>query len=108
MYSNLLKETLEYLEQVGVQEKDILYVAERDYQKNCKFMSWEDFMKKAHDKNYDNGYGGAEVNTDLLIYTKDYILYRHEYDGAEWWQSVLTVEGMNKALEEKEPEDFYI
>lgn len=108
MYINLLKETLEYLETLKINEKDILYVAERNYQGICKFMSWEDFMKKAHDKNYDNGYGGSEVNSDLLIYTKDYILYRHEYDGAEWWEAVPSLEGMNKMLEGKGPEDFWI
>lgn len=35
--------------------------------------------------NYDNGFGGQEVVTDLVILGDNWWLERGEYDGSEWW-----------------------
>ena len=35
-----------------------------------------------------------KINPTLTIYTKNYILYRHEYDGAECFLSVPTKENI--------------
>lgn len=37
-----------------------------------------------------NGLGSQKINPTLTICTKDYIFYRREYDGAEWFEYVLT------------------
>lgn len=39
---------------------------------------------------YDNGLGSQKINPTLTIYTKDYIFYRREYDGGEWFEYVPT------------------
>lgn len=104
---NLLDETLEKLDELGIKEEEILYVAEIEA-KQCKFMTWEMFKYKACPKNYDEGLGVAEVNEGIYIYSVNYILYRHEYDGSERWEEIPTVEYMHELLAGKKPEDFYI
>lgn len=79
--ANLLKETLEVLDNLGIKEEEVIYVVNREKPKDCKFMTWEMFKDIARYKTYDEGLGTVEVNTDIIIYTVDYILYRHEYDG---------------------------
>ena len=52
----------------------------------------EEFWKLA-DKEYDNGYGHAEVAEDLFIVGDNWWLTRREYDGSEWWEyNVLPIE----------------
>lgn len=106
--ANLLKETLEVLDNLGVKEEEVIYVVNRENPKDCKFMTWEMFKDIARNKNYDEGLGVAEVNTGLIIYTVDYILYRHEYDGAERWEEIPTPEHMHELLSAKAPEVFSI
>lgn len=77
---NLLKETLEALKSNNKTENDIKWVGSP----KCYF-TWEEF-KKVADIEYDSGYGGQEVATDLLIVGEDWWLERHEYDGSEWWE----------------------
>lgn len=104
---NLLDETLGELDRLSIKEEEILYVAEID-EGQCKFMTWEMFKSKTHPKDYDEGFGIAEVNTEIYIYSVNYILYRHEYDGQEYWKEIPTVEHMHELLASKKPEDFYI
>jgi len=78
---NLLKETLDILNDSNILEDQILYVAGK--KSNIK-ISWEHF-KKIADTDYDNGYGGQEVAQDLVIVGNDFWLERSEYDGSEWW-----------------------
>lgn len=80
---NLLNETLDCLKILGIDEKDVYGAYD-----GKSLLNWSDFKKLAKDINYDNGYGGQEINESLLIYTKSMILYRHEYDGAEGWRYV--------------------
>lgn len=35
---------------------------------------------------YDNGYGGEEIATDLIIVGDKWWLERHNYDGSEWFE----------------------
>ena len=106
--ANLLKETLEVLDNLGIKEEDVIYVVNRKNDRYCNFMTWEMFKHIANYKNYDEGLGVAEVNTDIIIYTVDYILYRHEYDGAERWEEIPTPEHMHELLAGKSPEVFSI
>lgn len=106
--ANLLKETLEVLDKLGIKEEEVIRVVDRSNPKDCKFMTWEMFKDMARYKTYDEGLGVAEVNTGILIYTLDYILYRHEYDGAERWEEIPTEEHMFSLLLGKAPEIFSI
>lgn len=78
---NLLKETIEVLEERGYSFDDVESIQGRDER-----ISVERFKTLA-DKEYDDGYGAAEVATDLVILMKDGSWFsRWEYDGSEGWQ----------------------
>ena len=77
---NLLQETLEDLHENGKRWEDIEWIGTEDAKIPLK-----DFLREA-DFEYDNGYGGARINTNLTIVGKDWWLMRHEYDGSEWWE----------------------
>lgn len=79
--SNLLEETLEKLKENNKKQTDVLWVGSTEY----GYISWASFKKLA-DEEYDSGYGGQEVATDLKIVGKNWWLERHEYDGSEWWE----------------------
>lgn len=76
---NLLKETLDVLEQINKKETDVKWVGTKTHK-----TTWEDF-KKIADVVYDDGFGSAEVAQDLLVVGKNWWLERGEYDGSEWW-----------------------
>ncbi len=80
MYTNLLIETLEILEENGLTEKDVEWVGNREF-----YFSFNHF-KKIADVQYDAGYGSAKVASDLIIVGKDWWLEREEYDGSEGWR----------------------
>lgn len=86
--TNFLEETLEYLEYLKVSTDDVICVAYGD-----SYMSWDVFAKNA-DFRYDSGFGNVEVSDNIRIYTRDYIIYRHEYDGAEEWRAISTLESV--------------
>ena len=86
--TNFLEETLEYLEYLKVSTDDVICVAYDDV-----YMSWEAFVKNA-DFRYDSGFGNVEISDNIRIYTRDYIIYRHEYDGAEEWRAISTLESV--------------
>lgn len=86
--TNFLEETLEYLSRLKISTKDVICVAYDDV-----YMSWETFVKNA-DFRYDSGFGNVEVSDNIRIYTRDYIIYRHEYDGAEEWRAISTLESV--------------
>ena len=84
---NLLRETIEKLNLCGKTPADVRWVGTRDTVKNepVPCGSWADFARFA-DFDYDDGYGGAEVNTALVVVGDDWWLERRgEYDGSEWW-----------------------
>ena len=77
---NLLEETLECLEENGVELADVRWVGCREFQ-----IPINEFLEKA-DAEYDSGYGWQEVATDLTVVGDNFWLERHEYDGSEWWE----------------------
>lgn len=86
--TNFLEETLDFLHCLEMNTKDVVCVAYGDV-----YMSWEAFVRNA-DFRYDNGLGVVGVSDKIFIYTKDYIMYRHEYDGAEEWRAISTLESV--------------
>lgn len=86
--TNFLEETLDCLSRLKISTKDVVCVAYDDV-----YMSWETFVKNA-DFRYDSGLGNMEISDNIRIYTRDYIIYRHEYDGAEEWRAISTLESV--------------
>lgn len=86
--TNFLEETLEYLEYLKISTDDVICVVYGD-----SYMSWDVFAKNA-DFRYDSGFGATEISDKIFIYTKGYIIYRHEYDGSEEWRSVKTLDSI--------------
>lgn len=82
---NLLEETTEVLKKYNKSLSDIVWCGSEEF----GWFSVDDFKRLANFK-YDDGYGGEEVATDLLIVGKDFWLERHEYDGSEWWEYKTT------------------
>lgn len=77
---NLLEETVGKLSENNLKPKDVRWVGT-----NKGSTTWKQFKKLA-DREYDDGFGGEEVNTELLVVGDDWWLERHEYDGSEWWE----------------------
>lgn len=86
--TNFLEETLEYLEYLKISTDDVICVVYGD-----TYMPWDVFAKNA-DFRYDSGFGMIEISDKIFIYTRDYIMYRHEYDGSEEWKSVKTLDSI--------------
>ena len=78
--SNLLNETIEYLEGHGKTISDIKWVGCRDF-----WIDISQFLELANVE-YDDGYGAPEVATDLIVVGDGWWIERHEYDGSEWWE----------------------
>jgi len=90
---NFLKETIETLTDNGKTPEDVLWCGY-----TAGYFTWEEFKEKA-DFKYSNGFGGEEIDLDLLVVGKDFWLERHEYDGSEWWEfKSLPVKPATKAL----------
>ena len=78
---NLLNETFEFLKLHEKNfKKDVLWIGGEDF-----YISKELFLKLA-DVEYDSGYGGQEVATDLVIVGNGWWLERFEYAGFENWE----------------------
>lgn len=85
---NLKSETIEQLKDNGKTPDDVRWVggATAKYENPTSLrMTWDTFAKHA-DFDYDTGYGGEQVNLNLLVVGDDWWLERHEYDGSEWWE----------------------
>ena len=80
--TNFLKETIDFLKDNRKSPKDVISVGTAKHR-----MSWDVFSKHAN-VIYDNGFGGAEIMKSLIIYGKDFVAFRNEYDGSEWWQMI--------------------
>ena len=81
--TNLLKETVDELEHYNLNQKYIVFIWSAESGHSC---TWEEFKLLA-DQEYDSGYGGQEVASDLIIAFLDgSIMWRHEYDGSECWE----------------------
>lgn len=82
----LLRETLSELNDHGKTWDDVIWIGEEN-RVDCDgyTISKSQFLELAN-KDYDDGYGGQEVNPNLLVVGEDFWLERHEYDGSEWWE----------------------
>jgi len=78
---NLLNETIEALREHGKAPEDTTFVS--DGQQSA---TWEGFRVLAETCDYDNGFGAAEINMDLVVVGVGWWLERYEYDGAERWE----------------------
>lgn len=77
--ANLLQETEEILAQNGKSLSDIEWWGCR------KFKLPNNKMRELLNVNYDSGFGGQEIATDLILVGNGFWLERGEYDGSEWW-----------------------
>lgn len=79
----LLTETQEEFDDIGKSAVDVAFIGTASGAESC---TWAQFEALA-DREYDSGYGGAEVRMDLVILFGDGTwLERSEYDGAEGWE----------------------
>jgi hypothetical protein len=78
--ANLLNQTTEVLEQNGKSPRDVRWVGVPGKWAT----SWQEFAAHS-DFEYDDSYGGAEIEEELLVVGDDWWLERGEYDGSEWW-----------------------
>lgn len=78
---NLLAETIRDIQNSKHTPDDVIYIGSRD----GYACTWEQFVVLA-DVEYNAGFGGQEVASDLEIRFRDGSwLERYEYDGAEDW-----------------------
>lgn len=77
---NFLEHTTTALETCGKKWDDVLWCGSEDI-----WFTAEHFKVIAN-LDYDSGFGGQEVATDLMIVGSNWWLERHEYDGSEWWE----------------------
>ena len=80
--SNLYRETLECLRENGKKEEDILWIGTSV---TLVLEGWRG-MAELFGFEYDDGYGGTEINEGLMVVGDSWWLERHEYDGSEWWE----------------------
>ena len=87
MIVNLKEEIICDLEHIGKNINDIDFISVYDKEQYVS-LDIEEFFKIADKTNYNNMYGPAEINLDILIMFKGgtHWLERREYDGSEWFQ----------------------
>jgi hypothetical protein len=79
---NLLQETVEFINGIEQKTEDIIFIGSENSGHSC---TWAEYEILAN-RRYDNGFGGQEVATDLIIVFSDGTrMWRNEYDGSEWW-----------------------
>lgn len=85
---NLLRETEQVLEDHGHTWDEVTFIGSCD----GKYGVTVDHFKRIADVEYDNGFGAAEVPTELVITLRcGANLTRHEYDGSESWEYMPVV-----------------
>ena len=75
--TNLFEETVLALQYHDKTLEDVLWVGGNDYE----VVNWQEAMKV----DYDRGFGGQKIATDLVVVGDGWWLERAEYDGSEWW-----------------------
>lgn len=78
---NFWRETIRVLELHNKTWNDVEFICDSDAN-----ISKSNFENVAKNTNYDNGFGGQRIASDLMIVGSDWWLERHEYDGSEWWE----------------------
>lgn len=79
---NLWEETINKLENYSIKWEDVTAVI---LEGDC-VITKENFEEVARRTNYDNGFGLAEIPSNLKILGWNWWLERAEYDGSEWWE----------------------
>ena len=82
MNTNLLYETEVRIARHGKSPAHVIWVGSRD---GRLAISWDEFALIAKDINYDSGFGGHEIQLDLVVVGSNWWLERREYDGSESW-----------------------
>ena len=87
--ANFLKETIEALKAIDRTPADVISIGDSKYR-----IDWDTFAANA-DFEYDDGFGAPyifghtdEKGYDFVVYGIGFVMYRHEYDGAEYWYSI--------------------
>ena len=97
-YINLWNETISVLADNGLTWDDVVTVwIDKSLERYS--LTKENFEALAKDMEYDDGFGGPEVNRGLRIwgYNKvgmPFVMVRNEYDGAEWWDLYVLYAGL--------------
>lgn len=81
--TNLADETRQAIKDAGKTTKEVAWIGNR----SCTLaVSWQGFLHRASNMEYDAGYGTAYIPMDLVVVFRDGSwLERAEYDGAEDW-----------------------
>ena len=80
---NLLRETLAVLKSNNKTKDDVQWVGSID---GSMALDFDSFAMIAKDTEYNSGFGGQEIASDLSVVGRGWWLERHEYDGSEWWE----------------------
>lgn len=81
MIVNLWEETVEALKEEGLSFDGIMFVSMDGYR-----MTVDAFKELSSRTNYNAGFGEQEINSSLTIWGMNWVMYRCEYDGYEWWE----------------------
>jgi len=81
---NLFKETEEMLIENGKTWDDVVFISTTNDSETIE-INVDTFVEVSKNINYDNGFGGNEINLNLVIAGEYWWLERREYDGAENW-----------------------
>lgn len=87
---NLLEETEKVLKEHGKTLDSIwrVYVYAYEYSCPVKILGLKEFKELANIE-YNNDFGGQEIK-NMVAKGLDFFMFRHEYDGSEWWEYVST------------------
>ena len=85
--TNLLEEINHVLKCYGYKLQDIKSITTCDKDEKIHSFDIKNFLEVAKTIDYDNGYGGAEIDLSLRITMNDGSFFqRAEYDGSEWFE----------------------
>lgn len=96
---NLLQETITVIESNGKSVDEVLWIGGDD----CWF-TWDHFTTIS-DQEYDSGFGGQKVASDLIVVGSGWWMSRGEYDGSEWWDFHQPITKDNR--EHSEPSNLF-
>ena len=90
------------MKQLGKNESDISFInihnpegRWEDVKPLCT--DWKGFIEYSKSyKNYDDGFGGANVEDVFIVFDDGSWLERGEYDGSEWWEYKITPTRLGK------------
>lgn len=82
MIVNLWEDTVNALKEEGLSVDGIMFIAMDGYR-----MTFDTFKELAKRTKYETGFGEQEINSSLCIWGFNWVMFRCEYDGAEWWEA---------------------